>query len=114
MKRFLFSIVVASFFLSSAYASEKANLEAKPEVQLQSNTVVKGMVFDNLTNETLAGAVITVNNQKVYTDLDGNFTLSNLCEGKCMINISLISYVDQTIEIDLHKDQNLDIKLVQH
>ena len=100
--------------MSSAYASEKANLEAKPEVQLQSNTVVKGMVFDNLTNETLAGAVITVNNQKVYTDLDGNFTLSNLCEGKCMINISLISYVDQTIEIDLHKDQNLDIKLVQH
>ena len=111
MKKIIFSLVMASVISSSTFSAEKASPEAKAEVQ--ANTIVKGMVFDNLTNETLAGAVITANNQKIYTDLDGNFTLSNLCEGKCLINISMISYKDQTIEIDLHNSQTLEIKLFQ-
>ena len=113
MKKILFSLALATLITSSVIAVEKASPEAKAEVQVQSKTIVKGLVSDNLTNETLAGAVITANNQKIYTDLDGNFTLSNLCEGKCLINISMISYKDQTIEIDLHNSQTLEIKLIQ-
>ncbi|MEI6556678.1 MAG: carboxypeptidase-like regulatory domain-containing protein [Paludibacter sp.] len=113
MRKILILLVVASLISLSAFAVEKASPEAKAEVQVPANTIVKGMVFDNLTNETLAGAVINANNQKIYTDLDGNFTLSNLCEGKCLINISMISYKDQTIELDLHNNQTLKIKLIQ-
>ena len=113
MKKILFSLALASLISSSAFSAKKASPEANAEVQVQLKTTVKGIVSDNLTNETLAGAVITANNQKIYTDLDGNFTLSNLCEGKCLINISMISYKDQTIEIDLHNSQTLEIKLFQ-
>ncbi len=113
MRKLLILIVVASVISSSAFAVEKASPEAKAEVQVQTKTIVNGMVSDNLTNETLAGAVITANNQKIYTDLDGNFTLSNLCDGKCLINISMISYKDQSIELDLHNSQTLEIKLIQ-
>ena len=113
MKKILFSLVIVTLISTSTFSAKKASPETKTEVQVQTNPVVKGMVFDNLTNETLAGAVITANNQKIYTDLDGNFTLSNLCEGKCLINISMISYKDQTIELDLHSSQTLKIKLIQ-
>ncbi|MEI6751571.1 MAG: carboxypeptidase-like regulatory domain-containing protein [Paludibacter sp.] len=111
MKKILILLVVATIISSNAFSAEKASPEAKTEVQVPGNAIVKGMVFDNLTNETLAGAVITANNQKIYTDLDGYFTISNLCEGKCLINISMISYKDQTIELDLHNNQTLKIKL---
>jgi len=96
----------------SIIAKESASPEAKVTVLEESNTL-KGFVADKTTQETLAGAIITANGQKVYTDLDGNFSLSNLCGGKCQLKVSLISYKDQTIEINTNNVQSLQIKLEQ-
>ena len=112
MKKVVFLSIIA-LMVSSINLSASPTPEPKPETQVQTSKVIHGMVFDNLTNETLAGAVITANNQKVYTDLDGNFSISNLCEGKCQLKISLISYKDQIIELDLHNSQTVQIKLQQ-
>ncbi len=111
----MFIAIISMLFSNmSISAKESASPEVKPEVTtVQSTTVLKGIVSDKLTEETLAGAIITANGQKVYTDLDGNFSISNLCGGKCQLKISLISYKDQTIEIDTDKSQSLDIKLEQ-
>ena len=113
MKNVMFIAVVA-MMLINLNASAKGNVspEVKTEV-LEQSTVLKGMVSDKQTQETLAGATITANGQKVYTDLDGNFSLSNLCGGKCQVKISLISYKDQTIEIDTNNLQSLQVKLEQ-
>jgi hypothetical protein len=70
-------------------------------------------VLDKLTKETLAGVVVTSNGQKVYTDLEGNFEIKNLCEGKCQLKISLISYEDQVIEVDTNHTNSLRIMLNQ-
>ncbi|MBP1676999.1 MAG: hypothetical protein H6Q20_1558, partial [Bacteroidetes bacterium] len=78
-----------------------------------SNLVIKGIVSDKTTNENLAGAVITVNGQKVYSDLDGNFVINNVCEGQCTIKVNLISYEAQTLVIDTQKDKSVQIKLSQ-
>ena len=112
MKKVVFLSIIALMF-SSINIFSTPRPEPKPETQVQTSSVLHGMVFDKLTNETLAGAVITANNQKVYTDLDGNFSISNLCDGKCQLKISLISYKDQIIEIDLQNSQTVQIKLQQ-
>jgi hypothetical protein len=113
MKRILFIAAIAMGLINlSVSAKDNASPEVKTEVLEQSN-VLKGIVSDKLTNETLAGAIITANGQKVYTDLDGNFSISNLCGGKCQVKISLISYKDQTLDIDSNNLQSLQVKLEQ-
>ncbi len=113
MKKVLFLSVLALLFISMNASASKSPAPA-PKVEVQSQaTVLKGMIFDNHTNETLAGAVITANGQKVYSDLDGNFSINNLCDGKCQLKISLISYEDQVLEVDLQNAKTLEIKLQQ-
>jgi hypothetical protein len=86
-------------------------LSAAPLVETQSTTVLRGSVSDKITKETLAGAVVTANGQKVYTDLDGNFTISNVCEGHCKVKINYISYVEQNIDVDLNSTKSIEVKL---
>lgn len=116
MKKGLFIAAVSLMLLNlSVSAKEKAVPEVKTEVPAQpvQLTTLKGIVSDKLTKETLAGAIITANGQKVYTDLDGNFILSNLCSGKCELKIRLISYKDQVVEINTNAIQTLKVSLEQ-
>lgn len=109
----MFIIALATLFTLAVNASNKD--AAAPEVKTTVSTsgVLKGNVYDKNTNESLAGAVITANGQKVYSDLDGNFSIQNVCNGKCQLKISLISYEDQTIEVDTNNSKALQIKLSQ-
>ena len=112
-KLMLLSIVaVLSFTFNVNAAEPAAKAEAKAEIAPVSNEL-KGFVLDKKTNESLAGATITANGQKVYTDLDGNFTLTNLCAGKCTVKISMISYEDQVIEVDANRGNAIQIKMSQ-
>lgn len=116
MKKVLIIAFVSIFGMALGIsAKEIANTEAKASTatDFQSNTTLKGVVFDKLTNESLAGAVVTANGQKVYTDLDGNFTVQNVCNGKCRLTISLISYADQTLEVNTENSSQLKIQLSQ-
>lgn len=113
MKKVFILTIIALFILSlNASAVKSPAPEPKVETQVQ-KPVLRGMILDNQTKETLAGAVITANGQKVYSDLDGNFTLTNLCDDKCQIKISMISYEDQTLLVDLKNENALQIKLQQ-
>jgi uncharacterized membrane protein len=57
-------------------------------------TGVSGKVVDKNTGECLAGASVIVKgtNIRAYTDLDGNFSISNLEPGTYDLEISYISY----------------------
>jgi len=113
MKKVLFLSILSLLFISmNVSASNNPVPEPKPEAQIQTS-VLRGMVFDKTTNETLAGAVITANGKKVYSDLDGNFSIPNSCTGKCQLKISMISYKDENLEIDLNNIETLKIKLQQ-
>lgn len=113
MKRIvLLSLVSLHLIVFQLSAEPKSTANSTSVVSIE-NYAVKGIVLDKLTKETLAGAVITANNQKVYTDLDGNFSISNLCGIKCELKISMISYEDQIIDIDTNNIKNLEIKLQQ-
>lgn len=55
---------------------------------------VNGQVVDFQSGETLAGVAITVEGTetKVYTDLDGNFSIEGLEPGTYNLVLSMISY----------------------
>ncbi|MEI8087609.1 MAG: carboxypeptidase-like regulatory domain-containing protein [Paludibacter sp.] len=109
-KMFLLSILSVLFVSMNVSATPKP--EPKTETQVQT-TVLRGLVNDILTNETLAGATITANGQKVYSDLDGNFVISNICNGKCELKINMISYKDQLLEIDTNSNSIVKVKMQQ-
>ncbi len=57
-------------------------------------SVVSGKVIDIITGESIAGACISIEGAdiKVYTDLDGNYSISDVKPGTYTINVSMISY----------------------
>jgi len=110
MKKILLLSILSIFLVALS-----ANAAPEPKIEVSTSPSVKlsGVVFDNQTNESLAGAIITANGQKVYSDFDGNFLLDNLCEGKCQVKISMISYQDQTVMVDLNNMSSLEVNLKQ-
>jgi hypothetical protein len=115
MKRIMFIGFVSLLFISLSVSAGNSPAPAPaPKAEVHSHTVaLKGLVCDKQTQETLAGVVIIANGQKIYTDLDGNFTIPNTGTEKCKIKVSLISYEDQTVEIDASNSGNIQIKLQQ-
>jgi hypothetical protein len=106
------AIVLLAFNGVKAAEKETSNSSNTNTAVVNENSSIKGIVLDKLTSETLAGAVITLNGQKIYTDLDGNFQLNNLKE-KSVLKISMISYEDQIINIDPKDTKTINVSLKQ-
>lgn len=62
-------------------------------------SIVSGKVIDVITGESIAGACISIEGTdiKVYTDLDGNYIISDVAPGTYTINVSMISYKSKEI-----------------
>ena len=112
-------VLFAAVLLSvSAYANDK-----KTDKNVKSNTTeaiqktqsvyIEGSVVDKNNKESLAGAAIFIGGTKYYSDLDGNFAISDVKPGKYTVRVELISYQPTEMEINVQKDQNLNIGLVQ-
>ncbi len=111
-------ILLAMFSLAiinlSAAKDAKAEAKTKANVEVAAqDVVVNGLIVDASANETLAGAEITIDGQKIYSDLDGNFIIKNIKPGKVNIKISMISYAEQTLEVDLSSSSKLNVKMKQ-
>lgn len=79
---------------------------------------LKGQILDKDTQETLAGATITIvgTNHKAISDLDGNFAFENLGDGSYKIQVDYISYgtvILNPVEISDNKIPYLKIQLEQ-
>ncbi len=90
MKNLIITIVLI-MSLGTAIA-ENGNKNNTPAAN--NTATVSGKIVDVKTGESVAGACVTVSgtNIKVYTDLDGNYTISNLISGAHTLNVSMISY----------------------
>jgi hypothetical protein len=111
MKRIL-SIVIISLVLlisNNVFATgEDAVVAAKASIS--------GKVLDIKTGESLAGVAISVEgtNIKVYTDLDGSFTVDGITPGNYNLVLSLISYKSSLVEnikLNPSSKENINIKL---
>lgn len=112
-KVILFMVMVFSLALTSNakdIASEKTEETAKTEVASYS---LKGIVYDAKFDESLSGATITVDGKKYYSDLSGQFSISQLTKGKHLVTVNFVSYQPQTVEVDLDNTNELKIQMKQ-
>jgi hypothetical protein len=102
MKQTIFSILFLFSVLAFANNNETTKLKT---------TTLKGKVVDN--TESLTGVKVTIDNKEtvVYTDFDGNFSLENVPVGLHKIELSLITYKNKEVEIDLSQESQIEIKL---
>jgi len=112
MKKLLASVIVGIALIIgnqvSAIGDMPTNASAKSSIS--------GKVVDIKTGESLVGVAVEVEGteQKVYTDLDGNFTINNIDPGHYNLVLSLISYKNSLVEnlkLDAGKKEVVDIKL---
>lgn len=76
---------------------------------------LKGQITDKESQETLAGATITLvgTNYKTLSDMDGAFTFENLKPGVYKINVSYISYETTTVnKVEINNDGASNIKIL--
>ena len=99
-------IISLSVFGGTDKSSDKATTESHAVEITESVQVLQltGTVIDEKNNETLAGASIVV---------DGNFAIADVLPGKYELTVELISYEPVSMEVDLSKDQTLNIGLLQ-
>jgi hypothetical protein len=114
MKKVILIAVLSVFVVSGNLMAKEAAPAKKAETAVVTTiSEIRGMVFDKSTNETLAGASVLVNGKKVYTDLDGNFTIPAGVTGNCELKISMISYEDKVVKVNLNSQTSLKIELNQ-
>jgi len=84
------------------------------KVPVLTTTTITGQVIDKVTGEALAGVKISLNKSEtvVYSDLDGNFEISNVNVGNNNIRTNLISYSTSNIDVSCTKNLNqIEIEL---
>jgi hypothetical protein len=113
MKRIL-SIVIISLVLIISNNVFATGDDAV--VAASAKASISGKVLDNKTGESLACVAISVEgtNIKVYTDLDGSFTVDGITPGNYNLVLSLISYKSSLVEnikLNPSSKESIDIKL---
>lgn len=90
--------------------------EGNPTKAPVTTAALSGKVLDINSGETLAGVAVTIEGTdlKVYTDLDGNFTINNLEPGTYNLILSMISYKNslvENIQLAANEKEEMNIKL---
>jgi hypothetical protein len=82
-------------FSNSVFATGDA-----PVTGMNAKATISGKVVDNKTGESLAGVAISIEGTdlKVYSDLDGSFSINSIEPGKYNLILSLISYKNSLVE----------------
>lgn len=79
---------------------------ATSHVVMAQNKTIVGTLIDSETKESVSGAVITLGDHKVHSDIDGRFSLPSV-EGQNAITVTYIGY--KPLIIDVSKSQNLGV-----
>lgn len=103
-------LIFAVSVLLSVPAFASTNIENKENANVET-VQMTGSIKDYKNNETLVGATVYVDGKKYYSDLDGNFYITNMKPGEYQIKVELISYQAATVEIEVKKDEAITIKL---
>lgn len=108
--------LIALAFCHVSFATAKPSPEVKPTTVVSATktdpNLITGKVIDKTTKEALAGAVVECDNQKAYTDLDGNFTIRRSKKASELV-VRLISYTPVTLKLNEIQEQCVSIDLSQ-
>ena len=75
-----------------------------------------GLVEDFHDKSPIVGATVYIKNQNKYavTNIEGKFTIKNVCSGKIIVEVSHVACESQTIERNISKNTYLVIDLEHH
>ena len=113
------SLLMTTSAFTNSNISNNKEVKKSNETELVANVAsteslqLTGVVVDKKNNETLAGASILVDGRKFYSDLDGKFSVNDVKPGKYEMVVELISYEPISMQVDLSKNQSLNINLNQ-
>lgn len=93
MKNFFLTLVII-FFANITFAGNGNNSNEKQAIKL-----VTGKVIDKASGEEIAGAEIRIGDKTIYSDLNGNFSVS-IPMAKQTAIVKFISYDDAEVAID--------------
>jgi hypothetical protein len=117
MKKLIFTLMVMCM-VASLHA--KNNEAARNEVpskavvsEMDEMPLLLGRVVDHQTSEKLAGVKILCNGREYYTDLNGVFRIEKRSSGDDVLQISMISYEDKSVQVDPKTRGDLVIQLKQ-
>lgn len=107
----LVAILLMFVVVNASSTNDNTNTPDAPAT----TTMLSGVVVDAVTGEALAGAAVEIENTdiRVFTDLDGNFTIDQMQTGIYSIKVKYISYEEKSLqEVDLKQAKsNLSIQL---
>ena len=84
------AILIVSITVAGNLNNIKNNKEAK---------LISGKVIDKISGEEIAGAEIKIDDQIIYTDLNGNF-LTSINSTKTEVHVTFVSYNDAKVNIE--------------
>ncbi|MDA3821408.1 MAG: carboxypeptidase-like regulatory domain-containing protein [Bacteroidales bacterium] len=92
----LITIIVLALFMPLIFATEPVS---KSPV-LVSSSQIEGQIIDGSTGEALVGVTLKIkgSSEKIYTDLDGRFKISDLSSGTYDIDVNYVSYKGITLK----------------
>lgn len=109
--------LLISFFMTAAVFAGDNNLKMDKNNSVaeksEAKIIVSGNIKDNKNDETLAGAAVFFDGKKIYSDLDGKFTLPVTKPGKYQLKVELISYGIYEEQIDIQEGGDVSIRLTQ-
>lgn len=111
------SILLIALSLSAGvFAAGKVSPNAKVQKVVSivnaSTDFITGTVIDKNTKESLAGVAVVCDDQKAYTDLDGNFKIRKSKKAS-ELTVQLISYTTITLKLTEIQDGCVSISLRQ-
>lgn len=108
MKKTILSILLVAF-IGFAFAGNEDNKSTATPAKAVTLT---GTVIDMNTGEALTGVEISVEgtDTKVYSDFDGNFSITNVKPGEYNLVASFISYKKSLVE-DFKADGNEQVNI---
>ena len=107
-------VSVSAFAADMATENKVTETEHVSVVTNVKTVQLTGSIMDDKNKETLAGATVYVDGKKYYSDLDGNFCISDMKPGKYQIKVELISYKAAIVEVDVNKYKEININLLQN
>ena len=103
---FIFTAAIVMMITVPALAGKKGS-KVNPALSSPSSPAekfnIKGVILDQQTHEKLAGVSIQIGSsqEKIYSDPDGSFVISNFEPGKNTITVKCISYKDKEVSLDM-------------
>lgn len=98
-------ILVICLVSNLAFAGDIKNDKGKTGSKL-----VSGKVVDKLSGEEIAGAQVKIADKVIYSDLNGNFSVT-ISTTKAEVLVTSISYNDSKINIDPSSYQQIVVEL---